>query len=513
MKKIIYITIIALSASLCGCNDYLTVESPDQLTSDKFWRDTEDALGGLSAAYSQLEFSTSSWQMAEVKWPVEAYREDIVKLGSDAQNYKSWLELSNFTYNRGNEEMSLYWRNNYRGANYSNQVITKVPTIPEGYISEEDRAQIINEAHFLRAYYHLKLILNWEEIIVRDEYVSVSNLNKAVSSREETWDFIIEDLKKATALPTSHPSENLGRATRGAAYAYLGLANLTRAYEESSKKSEYLDAAIKAFENVKGYELEKNFVSMFDGTNKNCKESIFELQFSMNDASGAYYKHQIHKWLGASEVSGWDEILPTTMLVNTYKKEGKISSTGEYDARLYQTLFFRDDYYNDGTGKIYGVDYDELFVRNEAKEDEGPKWVVYDKPIFRKYLPSTWTEMKANYTAINLPLMRYANVLLLHAEALNEAGQTDKAIPLINQVREVHGDMPAMTGSSADDVRKQIEHERILEFPLENWRWYDLRRWGKLSEAMSAAGKTFNEATNSFYPIPETEANSNSMVD
>ena len=73
--------------------------------------------------------------------------------------------------------------------------------------------------------------------------------------------------------------------------------------------------------------------------------------------------------------------------------------------------------------------------------------------------------------------MRYANVLLMKAEALNEQGHPEQAIPLINEVRSVHGDMPPMTGTSQEAVRAQIEHERMIEFPLENYRWYDLRRW------------------------------------
>lgn len=85
--------------------------------------------------------------------------------------------------------------------------------------------------------------------------------------------------------------------------------------------------------------------------------------------------------------------------------------------------------------------------------------------------------------------MRYANVLLMKAEALNEMGRTEEAIPLINEVRRVHGDMPPMAGSTEEEVREQIEHERMIEFPLENFRWYDLRRWDKLSEAMQKSGR------------------------
>ena len=104
-------------------------------------------------------------------------------------------------------------------------------------------------------------------------------------------------------------------------------------------------------------------------------------------------------------------------------------------------------------------------------------------------------------------------MLLMKAEALNEQGHPEQAIPLINEVRSVHGDMPPMTGTSQEAVRAQIEHERMIEFPLENYRWYDLRRWGKLSSALQAAGRTgFNEDKNSFYPTPLTELNANDAL-
>ena len=154
--------------------------------------------------------------------------------------------------------------------------------------------------------------MNWKEIIIRDKYItSQAELSKGLSPRPDAWDFIIEDLKRATALPSSYDNDNIGRATSGAANAYLGFAYLTRAYEESDKKTEYLNEALTALNNVKGYELVKKFSSMFDASNKNSKESIFELQTSMSSANGANYRTQLHRWIGTSELWGWDEILPS----------------------------------------------------------------------------------------------------------------------------------------------------------------------------------------------------------
>lgn len=491
---------LLMAAAFTSCEDYLTLESPDQLTSSSFWRNESDAEAGLAAAYSQLEYYIDTWEFAEVKWPVEAFREDVVNVGADVPNYPNWMELYNFTYTNGNSQFTSYWRNNYNGISFANQVVEKVGEMSDDAITPSKRDQIVNEGRFLRAYYHLKLLLNWEKIIVRDHFITEqSDLSAPLSERAAAWDFIISDLEAATALPASHDSDHVGRATRGAAYAYLGFVCLTRAYEEPAQKDAWLSKAVAAFNNVTGYSLEKNFNTMFDGTNKNCSESVFELQTSMSTANGANYRTQFHRWIGCSELWGWDEILPSDVLFNEFTKEGEIASTGRYDSRLYDTLVFRCDYFNDGSGNMWGYEYDDWFGESS-------------KIAFRKFLPGDMEGMSANYCAINIPLMRYSNVLLLKAEALNEQGKTSEAIPLINEVRDAHGDMPAMTGTSQQEVRDQIEHERMIEFPLENWRWYDLRRWGKTKTALQAAGRAGYDDSRAFYPVPLMEINANDML-
>ena len=215
MIQIRYITfVLLLSGILTGCDDFLTVSSPDELTSESFWRNKSDAEAGLAAAYSKLEASSDAWEFPEVFFPVEAYREDIIKPGSDAYNYPNWIELANFNYTNGNSQFSAYWRNNYYDINYCNQVIENLPHIPADKITEADRAMIQNEAYFLRGYYHMKLLLNWEQIVIRDKYISsVAELDKPLSTRAEAWDFIIDNFKKATALPANRTFETVGRAT------------------------------------------------------------------------------------------------------------------------------------------------------------------------------------------------------------------------------------------------------------------------------------------------------------
>lgn len=503
MKALKYIAGICLALSLTSCDGFLTKTSPDELTSGNYWRNKSDAESGMAAVYSQMYFG-DEWSFPEVKWPVEAYRQDDVVMGSDAQNYQNWVQLRDFTFTNGNSQFTSYWWYYYHGISFANQVMTKVGAMTDAQIDAKDRTEIVAEARFMRAFYHMQLLLNWEKIVNRDVYITSSGeLDKAMSERPDSWNFIVDDLQKAGAdLPQKRPADNLGRATSGSAYAYLGFAYLTMASEQPEKKTEYLNEALKAFDNVKGYELESNFLSMFNGTNKNCKESIFEIQFSMSSVSGAWYRTYLHKWIGTSAFGGWDEIAPSQALMNEFKKEGKLNN-GMYDARLYESVYFNDPYFNDGTGKVYGYDFKDWVEDSEER----------DRVLqFRKFMPPTKAALDQKHTDVNIPLMRYANVLLMKAEALNDLGRTGEAIPLINDVRRVHGNMPAMTGTTQAEVQAQIEHERMIEFPMENLRWYDLRRWGKTAEAMAAIGRTGFDKSKLFYPTPQTELNSNRLA-
>lgn len=504
MKKIIYIASILCAVLFTGCEDFLTTESPD-FSTDRYWRDKNDVEAALSAVYGQLDNRTSSYSVAEKKYVVETFRSDEMSLGQDVYNYPDWFELYNFSYNNENSSIKEYWMNNYNGINYANNVLFGINKVQQSgkAMSQEDVNTLTGEAKFLRAYYHFKLIINWEKIIIRDEFLTGEvQTHKALSERKAAWDFICAELKEAgSLLPQDRPSAQAGRATKGAAYAYLGWAYLTRAYEEAAEKDQFLNEAKDALQKVTGYELESDFRSMFDGTNKNCKESVFELQFTNSTDNGTYHKHVLHYWVAPVSMKGWDEIRVSEMMYNEYLKEGRIAENGMYDNRAYSSMFFNDPFYHEG-GHILGYNYDDVY--NDLS---------VTKYNFSKYMPSTWEDHARSAVGTNMPLMRYANVMLMLAEVHNEQGHPENAVQLINKVRQVHGNLPAMEGSDQNAVRAQIEHERLVEFALENYRFYDLRRWGKLEKAMQADGrKNFDINRHAFLPIPLMEIQTNNEI-
>lgn len=501
-KNYFYLIIIfvgLLVSSSCE-KSFLDENSPDELTTSNFWRDKEDALSGLAAAYSQLEHFSGWDNYIEARSIREYYRSNYMKPGADAYNYDWWMQIYNFSFTSGNYAVGLLWRDDYRGINFANQVITNVGEMEADQIEADLKREIIAEARFLRGWYYFDLIKNFEEIVLRDEVTSSeSDIGKPLSTRSEIWNFIIADLKAAEAdlpLRSNRSGSELGRATKGSAQAYLGIVHLYRAAEEDrlgnmAEASGWFQKVVDSGE----YALDENFLGMFNGTNDNSKESVFELQQTSNTANGANYRSNLSTWVAASEIGGYGEIYGTDELLTAMTAEGKIATDGRYDHRIYQTMYFNDPYFNNSVELVYGEKYDDVF-------GAGANTIA-----FRKWLPRDGSRIQ-QANAINMPLMRYADVLLMLAEALNEQEKFGDAVHYINEVRRVHGKVPNVNPSGKEAIFKQIRHERVMDLTLEGKHFYDLRRWGVLQEEMNKAGRSFS-MDKAFFPIPQDEVHYN----
>ncbi|CAL2102086.1 SusD/RagB family lipoprotein precursor [Tenacibaculum sp. 190130A14a] len=503
---------IALITGLISCNDdeFLDQKSPDELTSASFWRNAKDAKEGLTAAYSELESRSNFWDGWQEGRPVvEYFRSDYSLPGPDAANYAHWMSIFNFNYTNGHIFIKVLWDTNYRGINFANQVITKVGQMTPDQISDAEKKQIIGEATFLRGYYHFKLLTLFDQIIIREESPTATTLDKALSTRPEAWALVINDFKNAATMISNKGETEVGRATRGAALAYLGKVYLHKAGDVSSAEPTDYQNAVDALKQVVdgstgSYSLELDFLSNFNGENENNSESVFELQFKTGDAT-SWNATRLHAFIGDWSIGGWGGLEATKALETVMKSEGQIATNGLYDNRLYGTLYFRDDYYNDAaTPRMQGYTWDQLMDWQYNSTNAG-------KVYYRKWLPNyVWNN---SYIGLNVTLMRYADVMLMYAEALNEVGSTAQAIPLINEIREKHGAMPPIAVTSKDDVKNQIIHERTMELTLESVRFFDLRRWGMLDQAMQAAGRNgFSAANHAYLPVPLSEINNNNEV-
>ncbi|PCH77468.1 MAG: RagB/SusD family nutrient uptake outer membrane protein [Flavobacteriaceae bacterium] len=509
--KLLIMSLLVLAFTGCDDDEFLTQKSPDALDSASFWRDATDANAGLTAAYGELESRSEFWDGWQEGRPiVEWYRSDYVVPGVDGSNYAHWMSIFNFTYTNGHTFVNLLWRTNYKGLNYANQVIAKVGAMTEEQISPAQRKQIIGEATFLRAYYHFKLLTIYKQIILRTDLISEETLELPLASRSEAYAQIIEDFKAAASmLPVNNTVGNIGRANKGTAMAYLGKVYLYKAGDASATASDDFKNAADAMAvvvNSGAYSLEVDFESSFNGENENNQESIFELQFKTADGD-IFNATMLHAFIADPSFGGWGGIEGSPALLTEMKSEGEISSEGMYDARLYGSLYFKDPYYNAGNN-MQGSNWDALMLDTYKESAASKDNTVY----FKKFLPLDVEN--AGYNGLNVVLMRYADVLLMYAEALNETGDTSKAIEIINKIRLIHGNMPAITATSTAGVKTQLIHERTMEFSLESSRFYDLRRWGMLDAAMQTAGRTgFSAEAHGYLPVPLSEINANSKVD
>ncbi|MBC9796261.1 RagB/SusD family nutrient uptake outer membrane protein [Sinomicrobium weinanense] len=510
LYKSLSILLVIIFATSCNDEDFLEEKSPDKLTSESYWRDVNDAESGLVAAYSELESRSEFWDGWQEGRPVvEYFRSDYALPGPDASNYAHWMSMFNFTYDNAHTFINILWSTNYKGLNYANQVLTKIEEIAPDKISDADKKRIIGEATFLRGYYHFKLLTLYKQIVLREEMITYETLDRPLAERPEVWESILTDFQHAAeALPAEISPENYGRATRGAALAYLGKAYLHKAGDPTSASGNEFENAAAAFKQIVDagtYTLEPDYQSLFNGHNENSSESVFELQFKAGDAN-SWNATILHAFIADWSFGGWGGIEATMGLVEEMKKEGPVANDGRYDNRLYNTLYFRDPFYNDpNTSEMRGSTWDTLMLTQYKDLHENHAY-------FRKWLPDY--DEDNGYIGLNVVLMRYADVLLMYAETLNETGNTAEAVNLINQVRDIHGNMPPVTASSKEEVKEHIIHERTMEFTLESTRFFDLRRWGMLDSAMSKAGRTnFRSEQHAYLPVPQTEIQANPEID
>lgn len=490
--------------SLNACSDkYLELQDKQSLNENTFWSTKQHALQGITATYAALQgHDGSMWTFFEQVYVGLTYKSDEV---DNNKNEPYGKELAAFL--NGPEESSGYniWATCYAGIGRANQVIENVPRIK--VMTEEEKNGIVGEAKFLRALFYFTLVNGFENIpLVLTFEKDLTKLNLPQVKPAEIWAQIEKDLKEAEAvLPLNYNVENMqGRATKYAAKAMLGKAYL---YQEK-----WTDAETKLGELYNKFSLLPNYVDNFNGKAENGPESIFEIQFS-GDRTISDERHPFNFELRPAALDGWDEMTPSTWLFNEFKKD--LKTDGTLSDRVYGSIFF-----DDPNSTMYDLNVPANLVHySDVKNDLRMPY------YFTKY---TWpTDRAGSYTGININVIRYADVLLMLAEAKNENGKTDEAIGLINEVRDrSHAKGLTLGSFSKDQLRTQIRHhERPVELSME-WgiRWFDLARWHRGATAKESLKTTLTNhnkpSANNFddrkhvrFAIPQSERNANPLLD
>jgi starch-binding outer membrane protein, SusD/RagB family len=471
-----------------GCDrDLLDQVNPNAPSTESFWTSANDAQNSVIAAYGALQLlGTYS------RWLHFAY-----DLRSDEGFSQSpWTDLANFTrfvMNNYNFEPSQdIWLDHYRGIYRTNQIITNVPGIE---MDEELKTRLLAEAHFLRGLFYFNLVSLYGNVPLVLEPSSLEYVPQQ-GTIAQVWEQVIADLQVAKAgLPDVYENANdRGRATRGSATALLGKSYMQlRQWADAERE---LGEVI----NSNRYALVPNYLDNFTMTNENNSESVFEVQFSDQlqgdgqDVPGASEGNNRAQFFGPRGI-GWSDGQPRGWIYDEFMQE--TDRNGNPDPRRDVTIFHSGLPVYGQTYEQRGYDPEELF--------------------WRKYQNDRTRNFENNHSGINIRVIRYADVLLMYAEALNELGRTAEAIPYVDQVR-TRANMrtlaeAGMGGMTQEPFRNQLMHERVTELAGEGVRWNDLKRWGLLDspagiQMLSERDPNFNNfeiGKSDLLPLPRTD--------
>ncbi|HEX6428428.1 MAG TPA: RagB/SusD family nutrient uptake outer membrane protein [Niastella sp.] len=502
MKKIIlYITTLLLLISCSKKN--LDVANPNSITVDRYWKTEADVQSALGSTYGLFKnVDGGFWGVRGVE--LSNGRGDDFFIRNDV----SYLyQLSTFTNTPDNAAATNVWNIAYRAIFRANQIMENIDGVTS--LSDQQKKAYIAEAKFLRGLNYFILAINFGEVAIR---LSVPKTTEeyfvAKSPEADVWKQVIQDFTEAiTDLPVSYPASFVGRATKGAAIGYLGKAYLyTKDWAKAETTLKQLTTAPFT------YQLMANYGDNFIPTKENNLESVFEIQLSDVGGTNPWAGENANESLGVttaqefapSEVAGWFEVSPTDKLFNEFQVE---KTTGnDFDPRMYATLIW------DYPGATFYTKPFSAFTLQFGF-----------KSMFKKY-QNYWQANEltgangGNYTSSNNErAMRYADVLLMIAEALTMQQKPADAYPFVNDIRRRAQLSALPAGYSVTQMMTEIRHQRMLEFAREGIRYYDLKRWGLLQQEITSSdkvGKQFFAATkHDLFPIPQSELNANPKME
>lgn len=501
--------LLSLFAGISCKKSFLEKQNQNELSGSSFWKTKEQALQGITAIYGALQSADGSkWTWFEETYIAAAYKTDEI-INNKAEGYGK--SLHGFIYTTDESSFTNLWHMCFAGINRANQCIENIPNVSNNAqtgISDDEKKSLIAEAKFLRAHFYFQLMNYFRNIpLITSIPKANGEFYQKEATEEQLWAQIEADLKEAKqSLPDSRISDEAGRVTKYTAQAYLG-----KAYLFQEKFKEANDEFTTVISNP-NYGLLDNFEDNFNGTQENSKESLFEIQFSADRSNGNDERTPMAWEVSSYALNGWELFYPSPWLTDELKKDKKADNT--YSDRVYGTMFF-----DDANSKAAVVDQPGV-IKKYADVKNDLNYPVF----FKKYSYPTDLSDNGSYTGININLMRYADVLLMQAEALNERGLTTDAIAEVNKVRSRSKAAP-LGALSKEQLRTQIRHhERPCELAMEyTIRWADLYRWSKSKVAPEKIKATLSihqhEFANNFvdgkhdiYPVPLSEISKNPNI-
>jgi starch-binding outer membrane protein, SusD/RagB family len=488
MKKAYLILGLGFVVAFAACRkDFLDRKPIIGETIENFYKSEEDAIAAINAAYAPLQFELSPGGHFRWIWG-DIMSDDATKGGSGDNDANELLRLETFQGPVNTENLEAEWTADFEGIYRANIVLERIPAIE---MDADLKARILGEARFIRAWFNYNLVTIFGGVPKVDHLLAPSEYNIPRASAAEIWALIEADLTQAAAdLPmrSGYSSSDLGRITKGAAQALLAKAYLYQA--------KYPEAEAICLEIVQSdeYSLIENYANIFTSGTENNAESVFEIQY-MNASGGNWGKNNANEGTftpvfqrARGKFAGYGFNIPTQNFVDEFFVEGF------EDPRLKSTVFRVGDAMGDRG--IFTID-----------NTGGFPYEYYPKKNFTNLSEDAPFGDPNPNGGSNDRVIRYADVLLMHAEAAARNGNTVAAQNSLNAVRaRARGGNNSIlldVTSSGDALVNAILHERRVELGLEGHRFFDLVRTGKAAAALGPLG--YNDAVHKVFPIPQSQ--------
>lgn len=489
-----FLAIFTLAASIVGfssCEDFLDEEVRGQQNLDTYFQSADDCTSYITGCYQDI--TCGDWWQINKIWLLSEMCSDDAWMGNTSQDQGDYLSLAHYQGNgASNEAIANFWQYRYNGILRCNIGIDRIEKA--GLEDKELQDRLVAEARFLRGYFYFELVRNFGGVPLITGFQlpeEIQGITRA--SEEDIYAFIEEDLKAAASvLPkrSEYAAADMGRATSGAALGLLGKVYLyqekwTEAREVLQKlvpESGYNGEDAQTSE----YKLLDNFGDVWDVNHDNSEESLFEVQYEYHESllvGGSLSTITGARSCGTILGDGWSWCQPTANLEAAYEdndkrrdwtiiKSGCTEIQGETSDNFANIVADNQDALGDNYGKFveeYGWGNNCLII--------DPSIHKSGRIIRKYYLPLN--DRPAIYNIDKSPLnhriLRYADVLLMYAEACNELQDDTHAQAALNKVRNRAGLAPV--NYTGNELRHAIRNERRLELAFEQNRLYDIRRW------------------------------------